>query len=62
MNVDNNLGRLVNRIVKEADLSIEDSDMLLHDINNLRGDEWLDIVKKNCSKETYQAFRKLIKK
>lgn len=31
---------LVNKITKEADLDFHESEMLLHDINDLRGDEW----------------------
>lgn len=51
---------LVNIISKEANLNYYESDMLLHDINNLRGDEWLNTVMQNCSKETIQKFKRII--
>jgi len=35
--------------------------MLLHDINNLRGDEWLETVAQNCSKEIIKEFKKICK-
>lgn len=51
---------LVTIITKEANLNYYESDMLLHDINNLRGDEWLETVKANCSKKTIREFKKVI--
>lgn len=51
---------LVTVITKEANLNYYESDMLLHDINNLRGDEWLETAKANCSKKTIRNFKKVI--
>ena len=52
---------LVNKITKEANLNYYESDMLLHDINNLRGDEWLETIKAGCSEETIRQFKKMCK-
>lgn len=51
----------INKIVKQANLNSYEADMLLHDINNLRGNEWLDVVKKYCSKRVISTFKKIIK-
>lgn len=51
---------LVNVISKEANLNYYESDMLLHDINNLRGDEWLNTVMQSCSKDTIRKFKRII--
>lgn len=48
------------KIAKQLDFSYEDFEMLLHDIKNLRKDEWLDIVEKGCTKDVVREF-KLIK-
>ena len=52
---------LVNKITKQAKLSYYESDMLLHDINNLRGDEWLETINARCSKETIREFKNMCK-
>ena len=51
---------LVNKITKEADLDFHESEMLLHDINDLRGDEWLEIIIERCKKETIKEFEKIL--
>lgn len=51
---------LVNKITKEANLDSHESEMLLHDINNLRGDEWLEIIIERCKKETTKEFEKIL--
>lgn len=51
---------LVNKIAEQADLDCYESEMLLHDIYNYRGDEWLHIIKENCDKATINEFIKLI--
>ena len=51
---------LVNIISKEANLNYCESDMLLHDINNLRGNEWLNTVMQSCSKDTIRKFKRII--
>ena len=38
------IDELVDDIAKQADLDSYEADMLLHDINNLRGDEWIEII------------------
>lgn len=51
---------LINKIHKELDLTLDEVDDLIHDLNNLRGDEWLDIVEEGCSKNTIKKFKKFI--
>ena len=51
---------LILKISKEADLSEYDTNLLEHDINNLRGREWDSIVKKYCSKKTHNLFREIV--
>ena len=51
---------LVFIISKEANLSEYDTNLLQHDINNLRGHEWNSFVKKYCSKETHNLFREIV--
>jgi hypothetical protein len=51
---------LILKISKEANLSEYDMNLLQHDINNLRGQEWDAFVKKYCSKETYKTFKETI--
>lgn len=51
---------LIHKITKEAELSVDEVFMLQHDINNLRGNEWLEVVEKNCSEEIKKAFKNLI--
>lgn len=52
---------LVLKITKQANLTNYESEMLLHDINNLRGNEWLDVVENYCTKDVIKAFKKIIK-
>ncbi len=50
-----------NKLQDVCNLSIEETDDLLHDLNNLRGDEWLEIVEDNCNdEELLIAFKKFI--
>lgn len=35
----------VNYLTKALDLDANDADMLTHDLNNLRADEWLDTMR-----------------
>ncbi len=51
---------VVNELTKLLNLDANDSDMLLHDINNLRGDEWLDVIKKECSEEILKKYKMFI--
>ena len=55
-----NKSELIFTISKEAKLSEYDTNLLEHDINNLRGQEWNAFVKKHCSQETYKLFRELV--
>ena len=54
------IDELVDDIAKQADLDSYESDMLLHDINNLRGDEWIEIIEEYCEEETKNQFFELI--
>ncbi|MBQ0142028.1 MAG: hypothetical protein KBT06_04390 [Prevotellaceae bacterium] len=49
------------KISHALDLSDYDFEMLTHDVNNLRGGEWLDQVKEIGDKELLKAYRQLIK-
>ena len=51
---------LILKISKEANLSEYDTNLLEHDINNLRGHEWDSFIKKYCSKETHNLFREIV--
>ena len=51
---------LVDDIAKQADLDLYETDMLLHDINNLRENEWIDIIEEYCEEETKNQFFELI--
>ena len=55
-----NVEELVNKIAKEVGLDSYEEMTLLHDINNLRGDEWLSIVVEHCSTETIEEFQKVL--
>lgn len=52
---------LVLKIAKEMELNSYDTERLVHDINNLRGSEWLEEILECCSAETFKEFSKLIK-
>ena len=52
---------LVLKIAKEMDLNECGIATLTHDINNLRGSEWLEEIMECCSVETFKEFSKLIK-
>ena len=54
------IDELVDDIVKQDDLDSYEADMLLHDINNLRGDEWIETIEEYCEEETKNQFLKLI--
>lgn len=51
---------LAKKVAKACHLSIDDFDDLLHDLNNLRGDEWLDIVEKCGNDELIGEFKDFI--
>ena len=43
-------------------LDEEEEDMLIHDLNNLRGDEWIDyMVAAGIDKQTINNFKRFIK-
>ena len=54
------IDELVDDIAKQADLDLYEADMLLHDINNLRRDEWIDIIEEYCEEETKNQFFELV--
>ena len=47
-------------ITKEMGLNYNESDMLFHDLGNLRGNEWLEAVKNRCSPNTIKEFKEFI--
>jgi len=51
---------LINKIGKELNLSVMERNDLCHDLNNLRGEEWLDWIEEDCTKETVKEFKKLL--
>ena len=52
---------LVLKIAKEMGLKAHEAEMLESDINNLRGDEWMEEILESCSPETFKKFFKTIK-
>ena len=52
--------QLVHKISKQADLTYDEEETLLHDINNLRADEWLDIIEECCTKKVIKEFKNLL--
>ena len=50
---------IIFEIAKKLDLNKADEEMLLHDVNNSRGDEWLEQVKESCSEEDVSRFKKI---
>lgn len=58
--IEGDIEELVLKITKQAKLTREEREMLLHDINNLRGDEWLEVVEDYCSKKTIKEFKEII--
>ena len=55
------MDELISKIAKEMDLNERGIEALTHDINNLRGGEWLEEILECCSAETFKEFSKLIK-
>ena len=53
--------QLVHKISRQLRLNKIETDLLLHDINNLRGEEWLSEIEANCSQDIVKTFKKLIK-
>lgn len=50
-----------NYLTKYLNLGRDDSDDLLHDLNNLRGGEWVDVLaEQGVSKEVLNAFKKYV--
>lgn len=53
---------IIHKISRQLQLNAIETDLLLHDINNLRGEEWLPDIEANCSQDIINSFKKLIKK
>ena len=51
---------LVLKIAKEMELNEYRTEMLIHDVNNQRGHEWLEEILECCSIETFKEFYKMI--
>ena len=52
---------LILKIAKEMNLKNHEVEMLESDINNLRGDEWMEEILESCSSETFREFFKIVK-
>lgn len=52
---------LILKIAKELNLQSHEVEMLESDINNLRGDEWMEEILEVCSPETFREFFKIVK-
>lgn len=52
---------LILKIAKEMELDSYRAEMLIHDVNNSRGSEWLEEILECCSIETFKEFSKMIK-
>lgn len=50
---------LINTLVKKMGLNAYEANMLEHDINNLRGAEWLDQVEELGDSELTGAFKEV---
>lgn len=50
---------LIFEIAKQLELNKTDVEMLLHDVNNLRGEEWLKQIEEGCSEEVVSRFKKV---
>ena len=55
------MDKLILKIAKEMELDSHGTEMLIHDVNNSRGDEWLEEILECCSIETFKEFSKMIK-
>lgn len=53
---------LINEVADELKLTVIEKDNFIHDVNNLRGDEWFSIVRESCSLRLANAFENLINK
>lgn len=51
---------LLFEIAKKLDLDAEEHEMLVHDVNNLRGDEWIEEIETLDDGELIEAFKELI--
>ena len=51
---------IINEIVKKRDLDAFERHMLLHDINNGRGDEWLLDVELTGDAELFRQYKEYI--
>lgn len=47
-------------LCQQMRLDKDESEMFLHDVNNLRGDEWLSVVQESCSLQMFRQFKKLV--
>lgn len=56
-----NKTEILDAIADELKLNDYTKEVLIHDVNNLRGDEWVKVIKTSCSPELVAKFMKLIK-
>lgn len=55
------MDELISKIANEMELNEYEKEMFIHDVNNLRGGEWLEEILECCSIETFKEFSKMIK-
>lgn len=48
------------KISDEMNLNAYETEMLIHDVHNLRGDEWIEDIKERCSRATSKRFQATI--
>lgn len=51
---------LLYTIAMKLHLGMEEYDMLIHDVNNLRGNEWIETVEQLNDEELIQEFKELV--
>lgn len=47
-------------VAKKLNLENYEYEMLIHDVNNLRGNEWTEYVEETGDKELIKAFKQVI--
>ena len=52
--------KTLHEIARSLRLDHEKTIDFIHDVNNLRGDEWLSIIKEECTATQYRAYKKIL--
>ena len=48
-------------LTRALSLNSHDADMLIHDLNNLRADEWIDVIKEQLDDSVLTAFKRFFR-